>query len=71
VKSLGGGWDDYDGKINIIFTRPNPDAVIIDNDNSSNIYSRIGVEVSSKDDIYSGCVEIGSAGDISLKKDCN
>ncbi len=71
VKSLGNPWADFSGKLNIFFKRPNPDAKIIDNNNASNIYSRVGIELSSQSGTYKSCVEIGSAGDITIKGVCN
>jgi hypothetical protein len=57
--------------VNILFKRPNPDARIVDNNNTNNAYSRIGIELSSQSGIYKSCVEIGSAGDMTLKSQCN
>ena len=71
VKSAGGGWLNFSGKLNILFKRPNPDAKIVDDSDSANIYSRVGIELSSQSGIYKSCVEIGSAGDMTLKGDCN
>lgn len=64
-------------KINILFRRPNPDAEIyyeLEGGGVSDANSRIGIEISSEAgpiDGYSGCVEIGAAGDISIRKECN
>lgn len=71
VKSAGGGWVDFSGKLNILFKRPNPDAKIVDDSDSTSIYSRVGIKLSSQSGIYKSCVEIGSAGDMTLKGECN
>ena len=65
-----GTWKDASGKLNVMFKRPNPDAIIVDENTKVN-YSGIGIELSSKSGIYKSCVQIGVAGDISLKKNCN
>ena len=69
VENNSGSWQDFHGKINILFKRPDPDARIVDNDNKNNVYSRVRIQISSKNDRYKGCVEIGSAGDINLSSE--
>jgi len=72
VKGSVGGWTTFnDKKLNILFKRPNPDAIIVSKNNVNKKYSYVDIEVSSKNGLHKACIEIGTAGDISLKKTCN
>ncbi len=52
--------------LDIEFKRPNPDAIIkVNNDNKS----RARIILQDKTGTYKGCIEIGSAGDISIKSE--
>jgi hypothetical protein len=58
------------GKWNIIFKRPNPDARIIP-DGGGPTYSKICLDLTTKNNEHHAAVEVGAAGDISVKKTCN
>ncbi len=65
--NLATGWVDIDN-ININFKRPNPDATI--NTQSGTVYSRAKIIIKDNTDTYTRCMEVGSAGDISIKANC-
>jgi len=59
-------WVDLD-KVNIMFKRPNPDAII---KSGTQMYSRVQIEITNKNNKYKGCIDIGSAGDMSILNKC-
>ena len=69
--NLGDSFITKTGNFNVFFKRPDPDADIVDESSVGTSHSKIQIEVSSKSGKYKGCVEIGAAGDISLKNSCN
>ena len=62
-----GGWSNNVGEIDIRFKRPNPDAIIKSGDDSC---GRARIIIEDKFSTFEKCVEIGSAGDISIRSDC-
>ncbi len=64
--NTSGFWDDLND-VNISFKRPNPDVVI---KSGADRYSRVRIIVSDPSDSIDRCIEIGVAGDISIKNSC-
>jgi len=60
------GWERTKTKLNILFKRPNPDAIIV-SDNPNKIYSTAEIQVNDSTDTYLSCIIVGSAGDITVK----
>jgi hypothetical protein len=58
-------------KINILFKRPNPDAIIVKEPDTADNKSSACIEIQSKDGVYTSAIFIGTAGDISVIKKCN
>ena len=70
IKVKDGDGDSWIKKdyINIYFNRPNPDATIIEEGSE---YSRARITITDSAKSYIRCIEIGAAGDISIKSNCS
>lgn len=65
----GTGWETTHNSVDISFVRPNPDAEIIDSIDDRKSRARIILQNRGENAYY--CVEIGTAGDISIKGGAN
>lgn len=70
-----GEWTPGPQKINIFFKRPNPDAKITNHavvtGGIETVYERVGIEIKDQSGDFTRCVEVGVAGDITIKKNCD